>query len=148
MVKNHDSCSDSPHNPWAIYHLNVGVQMRPMAVTRVCADHKSHLKISPNHKKKGLKLSGLSSSVRPQIDNDFWDLGFWDAALLEEGDLDHCDIAAKHKHTTPQKRNDEPRPTSMLLRLHYSPSANQMLVLFWTPSKKIITIMLIAITHF
>jgi hypothetical protein len=51
-------------------------------------------------------------------------------------------------HTNPKRRNDEPRPTSMLLRLHYSQSANQMLLLFWTPFKKFITIIFIEFTHF
>jgi hypothetical protein len=48
----------------------------------------------------------------------------------------------------PKRRNDEPRPTSMLLRLRYSQSANPMLVLFWAPSMKFITIILKAFAHF
>ena len=32
----------------------VEVHMRSMAVTQVCADYNSYLKIGPNHKKRGL----------------------------------------------------------------------------------------------
>ena len=39
-------------------------------------------------------------------------------------------------HTNPKRHNDEPHPTSILLGLHYSQCANQMLVLIWAPSLK------------
>lgn len=51
-------------------------QLRPRAVTWVCADNNSYLKIGPNYKKKGLSLSGSLSSIRPHNDVHFWDFGF------------------------------------------------------------------------
>jgi hypothetical protein len=103
-------------------------------------------------KRKGAQIAGLVKLIHPQNDNNSWDFGFWDFATLEEGELDHCDIANKHKskhtHTNPKRCNDEPHPTSVLLGLHYLQSVNQMLVLIWAPSTKIITIIVITITHY
>ena len=50
--------------------------MRPMAVTRACVDYDSYLQIGPNHKLKGLRMSGTSSSIRPQNNNNFQDFNF------------------------------------------------------------------------
>jgi hypothetical protein len=49
--------------------------------------------------------------------------------------------------TNPKRHNDELHPTSMLLRLHYSQSENQMLVLFWAPSMKFITTIVTVRVH-
>jgi hypothetical protein len=51
--------------------------VRPMAISRVCMDCDGYLKIGPNHKKtEEFKLSGSSSSIRPQNDNNFLDIAF------------------------------------------------------------------------
>ena len=50
--------------------------MRPMAVPQVCVDYDSYVKIGPNQKKKGLRLSGSSSTIRPHNNNNFQDFSF------------------------------------------------------------------------
>ena len=42
-------------------------------------------------RRKGLILSGSSSSIRLQNDINFLDFGFWDLAILEEGNFDNGD---------------------------------------------------------
>ena len=64
-----------------------------MAVPQVCVDYDSYVKIGPNQKKKGLRLSGSSSTIRPHNNNNFQDFSFWDSTILEEGErwpLQHC----------------------------------------------------------
>ena len=65
--------------------MESSLQLRPMAVTLLttvtwmCADHNSHLKIGPYHKKKGKDCRthwALFALEHPWNNNTFWDFGF------------------------------------------------------------------------
>jgi hypothetical protein len=116
--------------------------LRPLAVTRMCADYDSYLKIGPNQKKRGSKCWARQALFALKATTIFETSIFETPPCWKRTNFDDCNIASKHKskhtHTNPKRRNDEPCPTSMLLRLHYLQSANQMLVLFWAPSKKLL----------
>ena len=127
--------------------------MRPMAVTWVCAYYDIYLKTGPNHKKRGLDCRAREALFAIITTTILETSVFETPPYQKRVNFDHCNIASKHKeqthtHTNLERRNDEPHPMSMLLRLNYSQSANQMLVLFWTPLRKFITNSLIEFTHF
>ena len=121
-------------------------------VTRVCEDYDSYLKIGPSHKKRGLDcwarqalFALITSTISKTSD-------FETPPYYKRANFEHCNIASKHKskhtHTNPKRHNDELHLTSMLLRLHYLQSANRILILFWAPFMKFITIILKEFTHF
>ena len=132
------------------------LHVRPMAVTwvttvnQMCVDYDSYLKIGPNQKIRGLDCRACQALFALRTTIIFQTSVSETLPYSKRANFDHCDIASKHTHThtSPKRHNNEPGPTSMLLRLHYLQSANQMLVLFWAPSNKYITIILIEFTHF
>ena len=114
-----------------------------MAVTQVCAKCNSYLKMVQIIRKR-VYIVGLIKLYSRSERKQFSRLRFLRLLHTRKGrTLTIATLLSNTRtntHTNPKRRNDEPRPTSMLLKLHYSQSANQMLVLFWEPSKKFITV--------
>ena len=125
--------------------------MRLMAVTRVYVDCDSYLKIGSNHKRKGSNCWAHQALFALRM-TTIWRLRFLRLRHTRRGQtLTIATLLANTRantHTNTKRRNDVPHPKSMLLRLYYLQNANPMLVLFWAPSRKFVTIILKAITHF
>jgi hypothetical protein len=87
------------------------VYVRPMAITRVCADYNRYLKIGPNHKKRVLDCRArqalfATTTIICQNNNNFRGFSFWDPPYLKRANFECYNIASKHenKHThKPQK---------------------------------------------
>ena len=77
--------------------LIVKLYMRPMAVTRVCADYDSYLKIGPNQKKRSLDCQARQALFALWMTTIFEISVFQTPPYQKRASFEHYDIACKHK---------------------------------------------------
>ena len=111
---------------------------RVTTVTWVCTDYDSDLKIGPNEKKMGLDCWARQALFDLRMTTIYETLDFETPPYWNKANFGDCNIASKHK--TKHTRTQTPKDAMMnpvhvhVIELHYSHNANEMLVLFWTPS--------------